>query len=209
MEIRIASNAGFCFGVRQAIEKAEQLIEDGQGPLATLGPLIHNPQEVSRLENLGIHSYDHFDDMTEKNVILRTHGVTPAVCREADCRGLTTFDCTCPKVRAVQKLAEKYAEDGYQVLILGDANHPEVQGIVGWSGDRAKVFFAPEEIRNWDLAHQKFVWSVRPQKKRSVSHPLWRFYKTWTLRTWWFTTPFVLPLETGNMMPEIWRVKLI
>ena len=155
MEIRIASNAGFCFGVRQAIEKAEQLIEDGQGPLATLGPLIHNPQEVSRLENLGIHSYDHFDDMTEKNVILRTHGVTPAVCREADCRGLTTFDCTCPKVRAVQKLAEKYAEDGYQVLILGDANHPEVQGIVGWSGERAKVFFAPEEIRNWDLAHQK------------------------------------------------------
>lgn len=155
MEIRIASNAGFCFGVRQAIEKAEQLIEDGQGPLATLGPLIHNPQEVSRLENLGIHSYDHFDDMTEKNVILRTHGVTPAVCREADRRGLTTFDCTCPKVRAVQKLAEKYAEDGYQVLILGDANHPEVQGIVGWSGDRAKVFFAPEEIRNWDLAHQK------------------------------------------------------
>ena len=82
MEIILASNAGFCFGVRAAINKGEKLIEEGKGPIATLGPLIHNPQEVSRLESLGIKSYDDIDSVQEKNVLIRTHGVAPSVYQE-------------------------------------------------------------------------------------------------------------------------------
>ncbi len=155
MEIRVASNAGFCFGVRQAIEKGEKLIADEKGPIATLGPLIHNPQEVGRLETLGITAYDKFEDMQEPNVLLRTHGVAPSVYEEAESRGFHTYDCTCPKVQHVQKIAKRHADDGYQVVILGDKNHPEVMGIVGWTGDTAIVFFNMDELKSLSLKNKK------------------------------------------------------
>ena len=146
MKIEIANNAGFCFGVRQAIEKGEELAAENRGAIATLGPLIHNPQEVGRLESLGITAHDSFDDMHEPNVLLRTHGVAPEVYEEAERRGFHTFDCTCPKVQHVQKIAKRHADEGYQVFILGDKNHPEVEGIVGWTGHSAIVFFDTDEL---------------------------------------------------------------
>ena len=155
MEIRLAKNAGFCFGVRHAIQKGERLIEDKKGPIATLGPLIHNPQEVERLENMGIRSYDAFEDMQEKNVIFRTHGVAPQIYEEAEQKGFITFDCTCPKVKKVQHIAQKRAEEGYKVLILGDEEHPEVRGIVGWTGNRAVVFYTLDELKALNLTHEK------------------------------------------------------
>ena len=94
MEIILASNAGFCFGVRAAINKGEKLIEEGKGPIATLGPLIHNPQEVARLESLGIRSYDDLKDIQEENVLIRTHGVAPSVYQDIETAGHTYFDCT-------------------------------------------------------------------------------------------------------------------
>ena len=130
MEIKLAPNAGFCFGVRAAINKGEKLIEEGKGPIATLGPLIHNPQEVARLESLGIRSYDDLKDIQEENVLIRTHGVAPSVYQDIETAGHTYFDCTCPKVKKVQQIAREHAEAGYQVLILGDRNHPEVHQAV-------------------------------------------------------------------------------
>lgn len=152
MEIILASNAGFCFGVRAAINKGEKLIEEGKGPIATLGPLIHNPQEVSRLESLGIKSYDDIDSVQEKNVLIRTHGVAPSVYQEIEKHGHEYFDCTCPKVKRVQQIAREHAEAGYQVLILGDCKHPEVMAIVGWTNDTAIVFISLDELK--DLSHE-------------------------------------------------------
>ena len=155
MDIKLAPNAGFCFGVRAAINKGEKLIEEGKGPIATLGPLIHNPQEVARLESLGIRSYDELDDIQEQNVLIRTHGVAPSVYREIENAGHTYFDCTCPKVKKVQQLAREHAEAGYQVLILGDRNHPEVMAIVGWTNDTAIVFISLDELKALSLDGKK------------------------------------------------------
>lgn len=155
MEIKLAPNAGFCFGVRAAINKGEKLIEEGKGPIATLGPLIHNPQEVARLESLGIRSYDELRDIHEKNVLIRTHGVAPSVYQDIEAAGHDYFDCTCPKVKKVQQLAREHAEAGYQVLILGDQHHPEVRAIVGWTGDTAIVFKSLDELEALSLAGKK------------------------------------------------------
>ena len=155
MEIKLAPNAGFCFGVRAAINKGEKLIEEGKGPIATLGPLIHNPQEVARLESLGIRSYDDLKDIQEENVLIRTHGVAPSVYQDIETAGHTYFDCTCPKVKKVQQIAREHAEAGYQVLILGDRNHPEVMAIVGWTGDTAIVFISMDELKALSLTGKK------------------------------------------------------
>lgn len=155
MEIILASNAGFCFGVRAAINKGEKLIEEGKGPIATLGPLIHNPQEVSRLESLGIKSYNDIDSVQEKNVLIRTHGVAPSVYQEIEKHGHEYFDCTCPKVKRVQQIAREHAEAGYQVLILGDCKHPEVMAIVGWTNDTAIVFISLDELKGLSLVGKR------------------------------------------------------
>lgn len=155
MEIILASNAGFCFGVRAAINKGEKLIEEGKGPIATLGPLIHNPQEVARLESLGIKSYDDIDSVQEKNVLIRTHGVAPSIYQEIEKHGHSYYDCTCPKVKRVQQLAREHAEAGYQVLVLGDCKHPEVMAIVGWTNDTAIVFISLDELKGLSLEGKK------------------------------------------------------
>ena len=166
MKIDVASHAGFCFGVRNAINKGEKMATEGNLPIATLGPLIHNPQEVKRLETLGIRSCDTFEEINEPYVLFRTPGVTPQVYQEAKERNLKYFDCTCPKVHHVQNLAKKHAELGYQVLILGDKSHPEVKGILGWSNDTAIVFFALDELKALDLTKKKVCLVAQTTEKK-------------------------------------------
>ena len=146
MAVLVAPHAGFCFGVRTAVEKGEELIREGLGPIATLGPLIHNPQEVERLARLGIISRNTFAEIREKQVLIRTHGVAPEVYAEAKKRGLEIWDCTCPFVRKVQKIAhERYLNED-QVLILGNKAHPEVIGILGWAGEKGIAFADISEL---------------------------------------------------------------
>ncbi len=155
MEIIIAPHSGFCFGVRMAIQKGEELIQAGEGPVATLGPLIHNPQEVGRLARLGIHSRERFEDICETKVLIRTHGVAPEIYEEAKRRALEIFDCTCPFVSKVQKIAYEHSKQGYRVLILGNKNHPEVEGILGWSNGRGMAFFDVAELSQCKLSGEK------------------------------------------------------
>ena len=146
MDIKVADHSGFCFGVRTAINRGQDLIKAGQGPIATLGPLIHNPQEVARLAKMGIISRDAFDEIVEKKVLIRTHGVSPEVYDEARDRGLEVFDCTCPFVRKVQKIAHERSIEDDLVLILGNKEHPEVVGILGWAGEKGIAFQNVEEL---------------------------------------------------------------
>lgn len=155
MEILIAPHAGFCFGVRMAIQKGEELAKERKVPIVTLGPLIHNPQEVKRLEKLGIYERGSFEEIQESIVLVRTHGVAPSVYAEAERRGVELHDCTCPFVNKVQKIAHEHSQNGYQVLILGNKDHPEVQGILGWAGDNGIAFQNVEELTHLDLAQQK------------------------------------------------------
>ena len=151
MNFQIAPHAGFCFGVKMAIQKGEELVRSGHVPIATLGPLIHNPQEVKRLESLGIYAKDSFEEIKEKIVLIRTHGVAPSVYEEAEKRGLELYDCTCPFVNKVQKIAHEHSQNGYLVLILGNRNHPEVQGILGWAGNKGIAFQEITELKETAL----------------------------------------------------------
>lgn len=139
MEILVAPKAGFCFGVKRAIEIAEQAAREKQGPIYTLGPIIHNPQVVERLKQKGVKDIDNIPNGSPGVIIIRSHGVSPEVLEEAAQFGHNVLDATCPFVGKAQQLAKQLTEEGYQVVVVGDAKHPEVQGIVGWTGGQALV----------------------------------------------------------------------
>ena len=141
MKLTIGEHAGFCFGVRRAVDKAFACAEAGL-PCVTLGPLIHNPQEVERLARAGVRSVDTLDEVAPgQTVIIRSHGVTPAVHESCRARGLCVIDCTCPHVAHVHQLVEAYSKDGDAVIIVGEPEHPEIVGIAGWA--KGPVFILP------------------------------------------------------------------
>ena len=141
MKLIIGEHAGFCFGVRRAVDKAFACADE-QLPCVTLGPLIHNPQEVERLESAGVRSVDSLDQVQSgQTVIIRSHGVTPQVYAQCEAQGIPVIDCTCPHVAHIHQLVREYSEDGDAVIIVGEPDHPEIVGIAGWA--HGEVFILP------------------------------------------------------------------
>ena len=141
MKLTIGEHAGFCFGVRRAVDKAFACASEHL-PCVTLGPLIHNPQEVARLEDAGVRSVDSLDQVQEgQTVIIRSHGVTPGVYAQCEARGIPVIDCTCPHVAHIHQLVREYSKDGDAVVIVGEPDHPEIVGIAGWA--HGEVFILP------------------------------------------------------------------
>ncbi|MEW6769883.1 MAG: bifunctional 4-hydroxy-3-methylbut-2-enyl diphosphate reductase/30S ribosomal protein S1 [Bacillota bacterium] len=145
MEVKRAAWAGFCFGVKRAIDLALKARAEKTGPLFTLGPLIHNPQVVKFLADRGIQVIEEVAAVKEGTLIIRSHGVEPEVLAAAQKTGLAVVDATCPFVKRAQQLARDLTAQGYTVVVVGDRNHPEVKGIVGWAGGQAQVVENPEE----------------------------------------------------------------
>lgn len=141
MELRVvlAEHSGFCFGVKRAITIAQKTAEESRVPVYTYGPLIHNPQVVERLGRDGVKPIDSFDGLGQGKLIIRSHGVAPDIVEEARRLGLEVVDATCPFVRKAQEFARSLQEEGYKVLVVGEANHPEVMGIVGYTSGHARV----------------------------------------------------------------------
>ncbi len=145
MKIEIASGCGFCSGVKRAINLALTFAERDK-EVYTLGPLIHNLQVVQSLEEKGVKAVDSIDKIGQGTVIFRSHGVQPADFIKAKEKHLKIVDGTCPIVSRVQRLAEKLTEEGYSVVIVGDPNHPEVEGIVSRASN-AIVVQNPDEVK--------------------------------------------------------------
>ncbi len=145
MEVRLASKAGFCSGVKKAIDLAMDALKDSKGSVFTLGPLVHNPQVVASLAEMGICVIDDVCDIKEGALVIRSHGVHPDVLVQAREQGIDIVDATCPNVRRAQELAGELTAQGYQVVVVGDRGHPEVRGIVGWTRGKAVVVENPEE----------------------------------------------------------------
>ncbi|MEN8262032.1 MAG: 4-hydroxy-3-methylbut-2-enyl diphosphate reductase [Nitrospirota bacterium] len=139
MKITIAKTAGFCFGVKRAIDITFDLARDRNEGIYTYGPLIHNPQVVSELEQKGVNASTDLYSPDIKTLIIRTHGVGPETYAETSKMGYSVIDATCPFVKKAQKYAKALKDEGYQVLIIGDRLHPEVQGLIGFSGEDAIV----------------------------------------------------------------------
>ena len=127
MKVKVAETAGFCFGVKRAVDKVYQLIEDGVSPIYTLGPIIHNEEVVSDLE-----SRDDLDHIKSVTVVIRSHGVGREIYEKLKENGLEYVDVTCPFVLKIHRIVEKESLAGKQIFIFGDPKHPEVQGICGW-----------------------------------------------------------------------------
>jgi small subunit ribosomal protein S1 len=133
MRILKIPNSGFCFGVKRSIDIAHRVISDPAraGPVYTYGPLIHNPQVVKQLEKEGIVPITSFKGKKPGKLIIRSHGVTPEVIKEAETKKFDVIDATCPFVKRAQNYAKELYKQGYKVIVVGEACHPEVQGIMG------------------------------------------------------------------------------
>lgn len=147
MEICVAASAGFCFGVSRAVQLTERLAQEGRR-VATLGPLIHNPQCVARLESMGVVTAASIEDIPAGyEVVIRSHGVSAAVEEELCRRGFVVHDATCPFVAKIHRLARQAGQEGRFLLVAGDASHPEVQGIVGHTDGEVRVFSDLEQLQ--------------------------------------------------------------
>lgn len=163
MKIVLAEHAGFCYGVKRAIQMAEEaaLVK----PVKTLGPLIHNKQETQRLKVKGIISSSLEEIKEDEIVLIRSHGVGPEIITHLENRGCKIIDATCPNVKKVHDKAREAAQEGYQVVILGDIEHAEVQGIKGWAGDKAVVVSDKTEIADTELTSKVAVLAQTTEKE--------------------------------------------
>lgn len=134
-QIEKAREMGFCFGVKRAIAMLEKAARE-YGSVETLGAVVHNQMVVERLAKLGIKVAESLDHLQGKVVAISSHGVAPQVLEEIRARRLQLVDTTCPRVRSAQRAARRLAEAGFDVIIFGDAQHPEVKGVLGWTGGR-------------------------------------------------------------------------
>ena len=135
MEVKVAKTAGFCFGVKRAVDKVYELIEKGISPIYTLGPIIHNEEVVSDLEKKGVKviSEEDLDIMENGTIVIRSHGVGKDIYDKLKERNLSYVDVTCPFVLKIHRIVERESAKGNQIVIIGDPEHPEVKGICGWS----------------------------------------------------------------------------
>ncbi|MBI4686269.1 MAG: 4-hydroxy-3-methylbut-2-enyl diphosphate reductase [Nitrospirae bacterium] len=146
MQIIVAEKAGFCFGVKRAIDITFDLAKDSEEGIYTLGPLIHNAQVVDKLADEGVKVADNIHSSDIKTLVIRTHGIPPKIYEETSEMGYKVVDATCPFVKKAQQNAKKLKEEGYQVIIIGDREHPEVQSLLGFAGDDAVVLKGNEDI---------------------------------------------------------------
>ena len=149
MEVRLAKTAGFCFGVKRAVETVYEQVENcGGEKIYTYGPIIHNEEVVKDLNSKGVdvlNTMEELEALTEGIVIIRSHGVSKDVYDILEERGVKCVDATCPFVKKIHKIVEKENENGTHIIIIGDEKHPEVQGIKGWAKDHVTVIKTEEE----------------------------------------------------------------
>lgn len=150
MKVEVARSAGFCFGVRRAVEICAQQAQNGKKPVYTYGPIIHNEQVVSGMEKKGVHVINGPEELgriTRGTVIIRSHGVGKKIYDQINAQGLALVDATCPFVKKIHRIVQERTSRGEEVVIIGDARHPEVEGIVGWARGPVTVIGNEQEAR--------------------------------------------------------------
>ena len=148
MKIEKAEKLGLCFGVRRAIKLLKEAANK-YGEIETLGPVAHNRQLVEALANIGIKPINHINQAQGSILAITTHGISPAILSEIKARHIHTLDTTCPIVRKAQNTARELAEAGFDVIIFGEAEHSEVKGLLGWTGDKG---IAALDIKQIDIS---------------------------------------------------------
>ncbi len=151
MKVTLAKSAGFCFGVKRAVEMVYKEAETGK-KVYTLGPIIHNEQVVQDLEQKGVRVIDTPEELSEAEdatVIIRSHGISADVYHQLEDKKVRIVDATCPFVSKIHRIVEKKYQEGSCIVIVGNANHPEVEGINGWCNGAATVIGSVSEAENY------------------------------------------------------------
>ncbi|HDQ04399.1 MAG TPA: 4-hydroxy-3-methylbut-2-enyl diphosphate reductase [Deltaproteobacteria bacterium] len=150
MELKLAKTAGFCMGVRRAVDIVLDIAQHEKGrEIYTYGPLIHNPQTIELLGSRGVKPVNSIDEITDKKnavLVIRTHGIAPVERKKIKASGVKVVDCTCPKVGYVQAIIKKHTSLGYTVIIVGDREHPEVDALLGYAGDKGIAVISKEDV---------------------------------------------------------------
>jgi (E)-4-hydroxy-3-methyl-but-2-enyl pyrophosphate reductase len=168
MEVLLAQEYGFCFGVERAVEMVEDALDEGVRPIRSLGPLIHNAQEMERLGALGVSTIDVPDEADADTIaVIRAHGVTPQVQRDLEGRAAKVIDATCPFVTRVQHLAERAAREGRDVVVAGNPDHPEMIGVVGYAPSNTFVVRDADEVASLPPLHAPLVVSQTTLKLKT------------------------------------------
>ena len=157
MEVLLAKSAGFCFGVKRAVEQVYEQT-GGSKKIYTYGPIIHNEEVVKDLESKGVQvveGEEALKQIEDGAVVIRSHGVPEAIYHMIEENGLECIDATCPFVKRIHKIVEKESKEGKQIIIIGNPGHPEVEGIMGWSSTPAVVIDSAEEAMNFQPEAEK------------------------------------------------------
>ena len=165
MEVKLASNYGFCFGVKRAIKIAEDYKNS-----ATMGPLIHNQDEINRLKNdYNVGLYSSLSDVKDNDtVIIRTHGIPKNELKNLRAQNAKIINATCPFVTTPQQIVKKMSKEGYSILIFGDAEHPEVKGVASYGEDPTDVhiIMEPSDLDNVTFKQNKIATVAQTTKKK-------------------------------------------
>ena len=154
MEVKLAKTAGFCFGVQRAVDTVYEQIQEKKEPIYTFGPIVHNEMVVHNLEEKGVqvlNSEEELEALTGGTVIIRAHGVGRSIYELLERKGIDLVDATCPFVRKIHRIVEKQGKEGRSILIIGNAKHPEVEGIRGWCSTASYVVESVEEAQNFTV----------------------------------------------------------
>ncbi len=155
MNVILAKSAGFCFGVKRAVDKVYEEAKNSNIPVYTFGPIIHNEEVVRDLEEKGVHAVCNESELAEISggiMVIRSHGISKSVYGKIKDAGFQIVDATCPFVLKIHRIVEEYSQKGYHIIIIGNDSHPEVEGIKGWSNpDKTSVLQTREEAENFTL----------------------------------------------------------
>ena len=158
MNVIVAETAGFCFGVRRAVDKVYEQIEKTDQPIYTYGPIIHNEEVVKDLHEKGVRVVETMEELKTIRsgvVVIRSHGVGKEIYDLLNANGVECVDATCPYVKKIHKIVSEQCAKGRQVLIVGNESHPEVQGIKGWGNEETKVIESMEDFEKLEIPPEK------------------------------------------------------
>lgn len=159
VEVKVAKTAGFCFGVERAVQMVYEQIQQNQ-TVYTFGPIIHNEEVVSDLQKRGVkvvHTKEQLSAISEGSIIIRSHGVSNDIYQIIQEKGLQLIDATCPFVKKIHNIVKEKSKMGYTIIIIGNPNHPEVEGIKGWCMGTAIVIQSKEDAKKLEFLEEEKV----------------------------------------------------
>jgi 4-hydroxy-3-methylbut-2-enyl diphosphate reductase len=170
MKVISAKNAGFCMGVKRAVDMAVKLAQESAGKIYTYGPLIHNPQVIDDLKKKGVSIFEKGPMPKKGTIIIRTHGITPDTKERFEKSGLKVIDATCPFVKKVQYIIDEYSNKGYEIMIVGDKGHAEVLSYLGYAKGKGIVVSTIEEADVYKKKRRICIVAQTTQDKKIFKH---------------------------------------